>query len=113
MLETIAGQCRVNEACTRLGIGQAAFQRLRSRALQAACRSLEPRPVGRPRHRPTPTSRRIAELEQEVKDLRLQLKAAQVREEIAVVMPYLLKPARPESKKGAHRTAGRRRKATR
>jgi hypothetical protein len=34
----------------------------------------------------------VAALEEEIRELRIDLKAAQVREEIALAMPHLLKP---------------------
>src|SRR5262245_18348987 len=60
LLETLAGLCRVIEACERLGISAHRFDQLRVEMLQAALVSLEPRPAGRP-----PVVRTEAEVEVE------------------------------------------------
>jgi hypothetical protein len=99
LLETLAGSCSVPDACRKLGIGAARFHQLRSAILQASIDRLEPRPAGRPAVPSDPQSQRIAHLEHEVLELRIQLHAAQIREEIALAMPHLLHPstrARPK-----------------
>ena len=61
ILETMVEDCRVREACQRLGIGPVRFHVLRQETMQAALDSLEARPVGRQADRPrhaTSTSRR-------------------------------------------------------
>ena len=87
LLETIAGSCRVQEACTRLGISEPRFDQLRLHGLEQLVQSMEPRLAGRPRRTPTPAEERSRELESEVAALRLQLKIAQARAEIALVLP--------------------------
>ena len=97
ILETLAGQRTVTAACELLGIGGRQFHELRARVLQAGLNSLEPRPSGRPVRRPT--AREIAELEAELQQLRIELHAAQLREEIATALPHL-RARRPPEKGG-------------
>lgn len=87
ILSTIAGQMTIDEACSCLGIKPAMFYRLRTEALEAGLARLEPRPMGRPPHTVTADEIRCAELRQEVEELRSELKLAEVREEVARVMP--------------------------
>jgi len=101
ILETIAGARAVPEACDALGVTEARFHELREQALAGALQSLEPKPLGRPPKRPSPEDPRLAELEAEVRELRLEVRAAQVREEIAAVMPHVLKPRKLILKKTA------------
>jgi len=102
VLETLAGKCGIGEAATLLGITEQRVHQLREEALQAALAELEPKPAGRPRHGvasedPTVLREQILELEKE-------LRAAKVRESIALVFPELVvKPddqteAEPEKK---------------
>jgi len=62
ILRTLAGTCRVQEACAELGLSEARFHQLRQEALQAALDGLTPRPPGRPQA--PPADPRVAELEQ-------------------------------------------------
>ena len=87
ILRTLAGTCRVQEACQQLDISEARFHQLRQEALQAALDGLTPRPAGRPAA--GAAQPRIAELEQHKEALRLEVLAAQTREEIALVLPRL------------------------
>jgi hypothetical protein len=98
ILETIAGRLTIEQACQRLGIGEAMFHRLRMDALEAALARLEPRPLGRPPQEMTPEDLRRAELEQQVAELESELKIAAVREEIAGVMPHLVEGDLPLKK---------------
>jgi hypothetical protein len=91
ILEVLAGRRAVAQACARLGLSERRFHALRRGALQAALGGLEPSPLGRPARAPADTDGRAAALEAEVRDLRLELRAAQVREEIALVLPDLLR----------------------
>lgn len=99
MLQTITGELTIPQACALLEIGEAHFHRLRDRALQAAVDALAPQPLGRPGAVADPLQQRVAQLEQEKRGLELQLRAAQVREEIAQVMPHLLRPLAQAQKK--------------
>ena len=48
ILETIAGTCRVQEACERLNISEQRFHQLREEMMAAAVQALEPGHAGRP-----------------------------------------------------------------
>lgn len=89
LLQTIAGELSVPDACKKLDIGQARFFELRATMLKAALESLEPKPAGRPAQQIHPETQRILQLEQQNLDLRVHLAAAQLREEIAIAMPHL------------------------
>jgi transposase-like protein len=87
ILETMQGQCRVQEACERLGICEQRFRQLRETLLQAAVASVEDRPAGRPRRLEEPVE--VTTLRQQVAQLERELQAAQVREEIALALPQV------------------------
>lgn len=100
ILETLAGEKAVAEACAELGIEEARFHQLRNRALAAAAAGLEPGTPGRPgKAPPTETEAKRAELEAKIADLEVDLQASRIREEIAIAMPHLLKPRREDQKK--------------
>jgi hypothetical protein len=65
---------------------------------QAALDGLEPRPAGRPPRQPPDPNGRLAALEAMVRELRLDLQAAQVREEIALCLPRVVRRAEPAKK---------------
>jgi len=89
LLQTLAGELSVPQACEQLAISQARFFELRNSMLQAAITSIEPKPAGRPAHPVEPANLRIQQLEQLNLDLRVHLAAAQLRQEIALTMPHL------------------------
>jgi hypothetical protein len=91
----------------RLGIKAAMFYRLRTEVLEAGLASLEPRPMGRLPHTPTAEELRCAELNQEVEQLRSELKLAEVREEVARVMPRGTQADTPGKKTTPVRQRGR------
>jgi transposase-like protein len=101
ILETLSAKRTVPDACRELGIGQSAFHKMRQRVLQCALSELEPAQLGRPPAEKTGDDPALAQLHEELTELRLQLQAARIREEIAVAMPRLLKPADESPKKGA------------
>ena len=99
LLQTISGELTVEQACTQLQISEARFYELRDEWLQAAVSALEPKPQGRP---PAPPPQEPDELEQlraRNKRLELELRAAQIREQIAAMMPHLLHPPKDQDKK--------------
>jgi len=100
ILETIAGTVTIGDACASLGIGEAAFHKLRTRFLQDAVTGLEPRPVGRRPQKNPEERERVQALMDEVQALRRDLNASLVREELAVAMPQLLKKRKRSSGKG-------------
>ena len=79
VLETIAGKCRVQEACELLRICEQRFDQLRQQALQAALGQLESKRGGRPRRQPQAISDETRVLRQQVADLEAELHAAHVR----------------------------------
>jgi len=91
ILDSMAGKLAVEEACRRLGIGAARFHDLRSEVLQAAMCRLEPGQAGRPPKHTEEESSELLALKKENLDLRIDLQAARLREEIAIAMPHLLK----------------------
>jgi hypothetical protein len=93
VLQTLAGSHRVQEACQLLGICEQRFDQLRRQAL----RQLESKPGGRPRREPVVLAEEALALRQQVADLESELRAAQVREEIALVLPRAIRE--PEGKK--------------
>lgn len=106
MLETIAGQKRISEACVELGIGEAQFHKLRHRMLQGALESLEPSPAGRPTARGKEENEELAARDEEIEQLRWELRGAQIREEIALLMPHLLKVPEEQKKTGKRAPSG-------
>ena len=103
LLETFSGKRNVPQACAALGIGQAMFYKLRSRWLQQALESLEPRAPGRPRKPQVPEVERAEELALRVKHLERELKAAQVREQLAIALPHVVSGGTTGGKKNARR----------
>jgi len=108
VLETMAGTCRVQEACQRLGISEPRFEQLRLQILQAALERLEPRPAGRPARTTTPAEERIDALEAQIAELQMQLRVSQARTEIALALPNVVQkprgseaePATPDATQG-------------
>lgn len=94
ILQTLAGAITIQGACEVLGVGRSRFQAMRRQFLQRAAGLLEPRARGRRRRQPTPAELEVERLRQEVAQLKLDLRATQVREEIAMVMPHLLRDRR-------------------
>jgi hypothetical protein len=99
ILETMAGTCRLKEACERLGISEQRFHQLREEMMTAAVKALEPGHAGRPAHTPTPAEEQVVALEQQLQDKEVELRAAKAREEIALIMPEVRhEPPNPEKK---------------
>jgi hypothetical protein len=87
ILDTLHGEARMLEACDELSVGSTRFHQLRQTALQAALSALEPRPPGRPSRTTSGVADQVRALEQRVEELEQALHEAQVREEIALVLP--------------------------
>jgi Helix-turn-helix domain len=87
VLETIAGTCRVQEACEELGICEQRFETIRAAAIRAGIAALESRPMGRPPKVLSEAQAQITRLEERVAELEAQLQVAQVRAELASVLP--------------------------
>ena len=109
ILETLAGDCRLQEACTQLGIAPTRFHQIRSAALQAALEQLEPGPVGRPPRSAPENADRIQQLEARVHELEIELRAAQTRAEIALALPRHADATPAAEKKTTRRSQRRRR----
>ena len=93
VLQTISGELTVPQACARLQLSEARFHELRSACLQTACAAFEPKAVGRPAPPPpTEQEQKIQHLEQQLTELKVDLRAAQIREELALLMPEVLVP---------------------
>jgi len=89
LLETLAGERRIGEACDRLGISEPRFDQIRIESLQAALSALEPQPAGR-RPRPTVTDEaEVQRLRERIAQLEGERQAALVRAEIAVTLPQV------------------------
>src|SRR5262245_58885363 len=86
VLETLAGRLRVQEACHKLGIGEVRFHEIRQAVLQAALLALEPKAAGRPRRQGAAEPAQEEELAGQLDELTAQLEAAQLREQIALVL---------------------------
>lgn len=99
ILETMAGKKTVEEVCEELGISESRFFQLRDRTMADALGSLEPRPMGRPAEKPLEAGEE-AKLREENGRLRMELEAARIREELAVLMPHVLKKKRQEGTAG-------------
>lgn len=89
VLEVVSGDCRVLEACAKLDISEPRFHQIRIEALQGALTNLEARPAGRPSRNDSESTERIRILEEELQALRIELRAAQTRTEIALTLPHL------------------------
>jgi hypothetical protein len=115
ILETLSGQRTIPEACEMLGIEESMFHKMRCQVLQTALSRLEPRPLGRPPRVPSTEDQRIAELEDELVRQRTELRAAQIRQELAEKLPRLAASAERPGKKttrGAQRFRPHRPKRT-
>jgi transposase len=93
VLETLAGTCRIQEACQRLGISEPRFHQLRLQVLEAGLAELEPRTRGRPPKTPSLHELEIVQLKEQLAGKEMELHVAQVREEIAQVLPQVVNPA--------------------
>lgn len=89
ILETIAGTCRVQEACERLGICQQRFERLRVLAIEAGIAALELKPAGRPAKVLSETEIENTRLNQRIAELEAELRITHIRVELATHLPQL------------------------
>jgi hypothetical protein len=90
ILETLAGTCRVQEACVRLGISEPRFHQLRTQMLEAARAGLEPQTPGRKPQVLTPAEEQVRLLQEQVKQQDFELRLARAREEVALTLPRLV-----------------------
>jgi transposase-like protein len=99
ILETMTGDRSVADACTELGVSESRFHQMRREALEGALAGLQARPAGRSAAEPPDMSSKVAELEAENRDLRIDLQASRVRTEIALAMPHLLRDTKKKSRR--------------
>jgi hypothetical protein len=92
ILDTMAGRCRLKEACVRLGISEQRFHQLREEMMAAAVKALEPGHAGRPAQTLTPEQEQVLALEQQLAERDLELRTAKARAEIAIIMPKVEHP---------------------
>lgn len=94
VLDTIAGKCRVEEVCQRLGICEQRFRQLREEILAGALAAAEPGKPGRPAKVATPVEELNQTLQEQLAAKDAELRTAQARTEIALTLPHVLhKPA--------------------
>lgn len=97
VLQTIAGELSVVDACAALSVSEARFHELRAEVLQMALHHLEPKPAGRPSQQQDAQATEVATLKEQIQELKIELRATQIREELAILMPGVLKPAKQTS----------------
>lgn len=90
ILQTLGGQITIPQACIELGIGESRFHELRHELLQWMVQGAEAKPRGRPAA--AQEDARHADLQQQIQALKIDLRAAQIREELATMLPHLLHP---------------------
>jgi transcriptional regulator with XRE-family HTH domain len=90
-LQSLSGQCSVGQACAELGIGESRFFAQRAAWLEESLALLEPRSAGRPPKPPLPTDEReVQVLREQVRQLEARLAVAEVRSELACVLPRVV-----------------------
>ena len=110
ILETITGEKEVQQACEELGVGEARLHELRRQVLQGALDGLAPGRPGRPRKEQPAAPDRAQELEQQIRDLELELQFERVRTEIAMTMPHVLRDKKKEQPAKMQRRKKKRRR---
>jgi len=95
IFQTISGVFTVQQACQILQINRSAFNKLRSQFIANAVQLLEPKTPGRKKKVVTPQELENQRLVEENQRLRFELRAQQLREEIGLLMPHLLKEDQP------------------
>ena len=89
----------------QLEMNQARFNVIRRQALEAALTDLEPRRRGRPPKTDDPKSEEIDSLKKRVSEFEQELKLAEIRTELAHVLPQLGLAAEPAKKTTPERSA--------
>ena len=90
IIATISGEKSIPDVCRELGLGEARFHELRKEFLSGALGLLERQTAGR-KASSADVPPELARLRDENERLCLELEAAQIRAEIAAVMPHVLK----------------------
>ncbi len=87
-LETLSGQRSVGAACAELGICESRFYAQRAEWLEESVKLLEPGHSGRPaKMEPAPDPAELQTLRERVRQLESRLAAAEVRSELACLLP--------------------------
>lgn len=93
ILATLTGQLTVARAASRLGVSESRFHQLRRQALESMIAGMEPGSPGRP---PAPKEpKEVRELKERISRLEEDLEISQLRTEIAMWKPSLLKDTLP------------------
>jgi hypothetical protein len=98
ILQTLAGELRLGEACRLLGVSPQRFHQLREEALTGLVASLELGVPGRPPQTVSPQDEQIRLLETQLAAQELELRATRAREEIALTLPRVVHETEPEKK---------------
>lgn len=104
ILEVLAGNLTVVEATKQLGISESRFHEMRKQMLFGAVEALEPGEPGRPREEVDPE---LIRLRQKNFELRREMEASKIREEIATILPELLEEETGREKRGEKTATGR------
>lgn len=105
ILETIAGQLTIPEACARLRICESRFHDLRNETLQATLNTLEPRRLGRPPKQTSPEQGEIEALKAELDRAHRKLAIADVQVRLACIHPGLLEGTPPAEEPAGKKNA--------
>ena len=106
ILQTIAGSIKIDDACATLGIERSAFNKLRAEFVTDAVHLLEPQKPGRKKKVVTQEQVENERLRKENARLTFELQAQQLREEIGILMPHLLRPSASSGLKKKRRGTG-------
>jgi hypothetical protein len=106
VLLTLTGVMTVAQACEILGIGETRFHDLRKEVLRQSLAALEPRLPGRPPASVSAEGVRVAELGRQVQSLTADLRAAQIREELALALPHRVRQSVAEVRAKKKRMTG-------
>jgi transposase-like protein len=99
ILETIAGSKPIAEACEELGIAEAMFHKLRTGWLEESVKLLEPKALGRPPKERMVEVDQLARLEEENARLQRELRASDLKADIARTMPHIVRRGEGTEKK--------------
>jgi transposase-like protein len=99
ILETIAGTKPIAEASGELGIAEAMFHKLRTEWLEGSVKLLEPKPLGRPPKEKAAEADEVERLKEENARLTRDLMASQLKADIALTMPHLLRRSQETGEK--------------
>jgi transposase-like protein len=102
VLQTLARELTVAQACARLGICEQRFYQLREEHLRDFVAGFEPGKPGRPPRTLSRAEQQVIELQQQLAAKDIELRTAQAREEIAITLPRVVQVADAE-KKTTHR----------